>query len=126
MTTTKQVKTPPNPTGKGGFADNPQNRNNGAWKKSDTLRYKIEKASSLSEAELQEIIDDPNEAKLIRQFATATLKADWRMIKEITEILYGKPKESIDLSNQDGTLAPKIALVEFTNGKSKRTDTKGV
>lgn len=40
----KQVKrTPPNPTGKGGFGDNPQNINrNGAWRKQDTPRGKLE------------------------------------------------------------------------------------
>lgn len=50
MTTTDQVdKKVPNPTGKGGFGDNPQNRNPGGWSKSDTLRFKIEKASVLDE-----------------------------------------------------------------------------
>lgn len=93
-----------------GFHTNPERRHNGAWKKEDTLRYKIEKASELSHEELQAIIDDEKEAMLVRRFAEATLKADWKMIKEITEMLYGKPKESIDL-NAKGEMS--IALVEF-------------
>lgn len=38
--TTKQV---PNPTGKGGFGDHPEHRNNGAWKKERTPRGRLEK-----------------------------------------------------------------------------------
>lgn len=124
MKTTDQVsKKAPNPTGKGGFGDNPQNRNPGGWSKRNTLRFKIEEASYLDDEELQAVIDDPKEATLLRRFAKATLEADWKMIKEITEMLYGKPKESVDISNPDGSLTPKIALVEFV-GKDKRTDTK--
>lgn len=111
MATTAQVgKNVPNPTGKGGFADNPQNRNPSGWKKTDTLRYKIEQASFLSTAELQEIADDPNESALLRKFAEATVKADWRMIKEITEMLYGKPKESVDVTTQGESINPYAAL----------------
>jgi hypothetical protein len=113
MKTTDQVsKKIPNPSGKGGFADNPDNRNPGGWSKKDSLRFKIEQASYLDNEELQAIVDDPKEATLLRKFAEATLQADWKMIKEITEMLYGKPKESIDLSNPDGTLTPVIRIID--------------
>lgn len=111
MKTTDQVsKKAPNPTGKGGFGDNPQNRNPGGWSKRDTLRFKIEEASYLDDDELQAIIDDPKEATLLRKFAEATLKADWKMIKEITEMLYGKPKESVDLTTQGESINPYTNL----------------
>lgn len=95
-----------------GFNVNPQNRHNGAWKKTDTLRHKIEKASELDNEELQAIIDDPKESTLLRKFAEATLKADWRMIKEITEMLYGKPKETVDISSPDGSLTPVVRIID--------------
>lgn len=95
-----------------GFNAHPEHRHNGAWKKTDTLRYKIEKASELDAEELQAIIDDPKEAMLIRRFAKATLASDWRMIKEITEMLYGKPKESVDISNPDGSLTPIVRIID--------------
>ena len=44
-----------NPTGRGGFGDNPQNRHNGAWKKENTPRGKLEKL--LSEATLGEFLE---------------------------------------------------------------------
>lgn len=109
--TTDQVS--PNPTGKGGFGDNPQNRNPGGWVKKDTLRYKIEQASHLDRDELLAIIYDPKEAMLLRKFAEATLKADWRMIKEITEMLYGKPKESVDVTTGGQTInTPTVRIID--------------
>ena len=92
------------------FGSKPENRHNGAWKKTDTLRHKIEQASYLDAEELQAIIDDPKEATLLRRFAEATLKADWRMIKEITEMLYGKPKESVDVTSKGESINPYANL----------------
>lgn len=114
MTTTDQVdKKVPNPTGKGGFGDNPQNRNPGGWKKTDSLRFKIEQASYLDNDELQAIVDDPKEATLLRKFAEATLKADWKMIKEITEMLYGKPKESVDVTTGgEAIVTPVVRIID--------------
>ena len=112
MKTTDQVsKKAPNPTGKGGFGDNPQNRNPGGWSKRDTLRFKIEEASYLDDEELQAIIDNPKEATLLRRFAKATLEADWKMIKEITEMLYGKPKESVDVTSNGETVGRTVEVV---------------
>jgi len=118
MTTRKQEGRKPDGTFDKGykppttFADRPNDRHSGAWKKEDTLRFKIEKASFLSKEELQSIIDDPNESMLLIRFAQATLNADWRMVREITEMLYGKPKESVDISNQDGSLTPIIRIID--------------
>lgn len=48
-----------NPTGRGGFGDNPQNRHNGAWKKENTPRGKLEKL--LSETTLGEFLEQIQE-----------------------------------------------------------------
>lgn len=93
MSTTKQV---PNPTGKGGFADNPQNRSNGSWKKSDTPRYKLEQMMKLSEDELIAVAKDKDAPYFERKLANAINKADWKVIKEMTDQVYGQPKQTID------------------------------
>lgn len=117
MTTTKQEEQQRDEKGRiiggtppVGFHTNPERRHNGAWKKQDTLRFKIEQASYLDNDELQAIVDDPKEATLLRKFAEATLEADWKMIKEITEMLYGKPKESVDVTTQGESINPYAAL----------------
>ena len=117
MTTTKQQEQQRDEKGRiiggtppVGFHTNPERRHNGAWKKQDTLRFKIEQASYLDNDELQAIVADPKEATLLRKFAAATLEADWKMIKEITEMLYGKPKESVDVTTQGESINPYAAL----------------
>lgn len=93
MKTTDQV---PNPTGKGGFGDNPQNRNPGGWVKTDTPRFKLERMMKLSEPELKAVADDKTAPYFERKLAGAIHKADWKVIREMTDQVYGQPKQTID------------------------------
>ena len=93
MSTTNQV---PNPTGKGGFGDNPQNRNPGSWSKADTPRFKLEQMRKLSEPDLKAVADDIDAPYFERKLATAIKKADWKVIREMTDQVYGQPKQTID------------------------------
>lgn len=93
MATTNQV---PNPTGKGGFGDNPQNRNPGSWSKADTPRFKLEQMMKLSEPELKAVADDKTAPYFERKLAGAINKADWKVIREMTDQVYGQPKQTID------------------------------
>lgn len=119
--TTDQVRTPPNPTGKGGFGDNPQNRNPGGWKKEDTPRYKLEQMMKLSKADLQEVIDDTSAPLFEQKLAKAIQEGRWHEIKEMIQEVYGKPKESVDLTSKGQKL--NVAMVEFVNGSNKDQDT---
>jgi hypothetical protein len=85
-----------NPDGRGGFADNPQNRSSGHWKKADTPRFKLERMMKLSEPELKAIADDIDAPYFERKLATAIKKADWKVIREMTDQVYGQPKQTID------------------------------
>lgn len=113
--TTDQVRTPPNPSGKGGFADNPQNRNPGGWKKEDTPRFKLEQMMKLSESELVEIINDVAKPLFEHKLATALRDGNWQTIKEMMQEVYGKPKESVEHSNPDGNLMPTVRIVDERN-----------
>ena len=112
MNTTDQVKKSPNPTGKGGFGDNPQNRNPGGWVKSDTPRFKLEQMMKLGGADLQDIVDDPQSPVFEKKLAQAILDGQWREIKEMIQEVYGKPKESVELSNPDGNLTPTVRIID--------------
>lgn len=116
-----------------GFNKHPENRHSGAWNKEDTARYKLERIIKMSDAELHELLNDETAPRFDRDLARIQLADDlstdtkWRVIEGMINQVYGKPKESVDLSNPDGSLTPKVALVEFTSGrKSKRSDTRGV
>ena len=113
METSKQVRKVPNPTGKGGFRDNPQNRASGYWKKEDTPRYKLEQMMKLDEDELRKIAEDKKAPYFERKLAVAIRKGEWREIKEMIQEVYGKPKESVDLTTGG---EPMTALVKFVDG----------
>lgn len=100
---------PPN-----GFDKNPQNRHNGAWKKEETVRYQVEQVAQMGDEDLQRVVDDTERPRLVRNFAEAVKNSRWREIKEMIEMIYGKPKESVEHSSLDGTM-PVIRIVDERN-----------
>lgn len=62
---------PPLETRFGGPRANP--RHNGAWKKEDTARYKLEKMITLSDVELQSIVDDKDSPEFEKSVADIIL-----------------------------------------------------
>ena len=92
-TTTKQVV--PNPTGKGGFGDHPENRNDGSWKKEDTPRFKLEQMMKLSESKLTIIAKDKKAPQFERKLANCMLEGDWKVTKEMISEVYGMPTETV-------------------------------
>lgn len=102
-----------------GFHTNPERRNPGGWKKSDTPRYKLEQMMKLSEEELLAIAEDKSAPKFEQKLAIAINNGEWREIKEMIQEVYGKPKESVDISSGG---AP-IALVRFADENSRDNST---
>lgn len=99
-----------------GFNANPQNRHNGAWKKQDTPRFKLEQMMKLGEDELRKLAEDKDAPLFERKLAIAIRKGEWREIKEMIQEVYGKPKESVDLTTGG---EPMTALVKFVDGTSR-------
>ena len=100
-----------------GFNKHPENRHNGAWKKEDTPRFKLEQMMKLSEPDLRKIAEDKDAPLFERKLATAIAKGQWREIKEMIQEVYGKPQENIDLTSKGDKL--NVALVEFVDGDNK-------
>lgn len=111
--TTKQVKTPPNPTGKGGFADHPENRSDGGWKKEDSISYQYNLIMRLSPKELASFKPETVAQKIaLRRIKAAITEYGLNDTKEITDRTEGKPKQSIDFdgrltTNPYGELTPE-------------------
>lgn len=119
MTNTKQMEQQRDKKGRivggtppAGFNVNPQNRHNGAWKKEDTPRFKLEQMMKLGSADLQDVVDNPQSPVFETKLAQAILDGQWREIKEMIEQVYGKAKESMELSNPDGNLAPTVRIID--------------
>lgn len=86
-----------NPSGKGGFADNPENRANGSWKKEDTARFKLEQMMQLPEDQLLAISTKVDAPLFERKLAKAMVDGQWTVIKEMMQEVYGR-KTDIDMN----------------------------
>lgn len=103
---------PRNPSGKGGFADNPDNINRAgvsskarlAWLRANEAAAEfaaIQLEAHLSEAQTN--LDAENKQAII-EMLTPQINA---LIKQATDRIEGTPKQSIDLSSEDGSMSPK-------------------
>lgn len=100
-----------NPSGKGGFGDNPQNRGSGSWNKEMVFSYQYRRFMNMSLNELNEwrALGDM-EKKVVEELAyQAVMRAKSSLpdIKEITDRTEGKAKESLDITT-DGESLNKV------------------
>lgn len=72
---------------------------------------------------LADLLDDEEEsAKMIlAALIEKAKKGDVRAAQVILDRAYGKPKESIEYSNPDGTLKPKTTII-FSDGSKRDSD----
>ena len=80
------VPTPP------GFEAHPERRHNGAWKKEDTARFKLEQMLKLSESELRSLAQDKDAPLFERKLATCIATGKWKEIEGMMNQVYGQPK----------------------------------
>lgn len=94
-------------------------RHNGAWKKEDTPRYKLERMITMGDDELQEIIDDPGAPTFEKAMADIIMQAKsdcdkdgtkrpaqmrFKAISDMIDQIYGKPAQttvSVDAGDQE-------------------------
>lgn len=103
------VPTPP------GFEAHPERRHNGAWKKEDTARFKLEKMMKLTEKELSEVFKNPDTPLFERKLAQCIVKGEWKQIEGMINQVYGKPKETVDHTTNGESM--KTLTVEFLKKK---------
>ena len=108
--TTEQVKTAPNPTGKGGFGDNPENRNNGGRLPNPLKEYQRKK--------FEDMTDKQKDA-----FLKKVSNVDrWKMSE-------GNPDNNTDVTSGGKTIVvpPQVASIindPDTNGETGSSDTE--
>lgn len=79
-----------------GFEKYPERRHNGAWKKEDTPRYKLEKMMVLPRTELLKVIGDEKAPYFERKIAKCLIKGDWKTVESMINQVYGQPKQSVE------------------------------
>lgn len=80
-----------------GFEAHPERRHNGAWKKEDTGRYKLEQMMKMSSEELHAVIRDTDAPVFEQQLAKLIFKGEWAEISGMMNQVYGMPKQSTDM-----------------------------
>lgn len=119
-----------NPDGKGGFGDNPQNRNPGGWNPDTSIPYQYNKLIRMTDEELKEFEKKENKTgaeKIALVRYKAALKDDKLGLanaKEIVDRTDGRPAQSVDLTSKGkGIGTPPVTLVKFV-GDSVEADKK--
>lgn len=100
------VPTPP------GFEVHPERRHNGAWKKEDTARYKLEQMLKLPEDDLKAVATDKDAPLFERKLATCIAKGQWKEIEGMMNQVYGLPKQKIE-----STVTATKPLVDLSERK---------
>lgn len=99
----KNKLVPPNPNGKGGFGDNPQNQSPGGWKKENTISYQYSRFINMTPNQLKDFAKLPDDEKTMAMVLAfnRVLAANKSLpdMKEITDRTEGKSKESVDLTS---------------------------
>jgi hypothetical protein len=126
--TTSQVKPQRggnlNPTGKGGFRDNPQNIYPGGWKKEESIGYQYQRIIRMSPEERKKFTPETTAQEIaLKQVKEALNNNGLPSAKEITDRTEGKAPQSIDVTTGGEKL--NVALVEFVDGtENQSSDTK--
>ena len=91
-------------------------RHNGAWKKEDTPRYKIEQMVKMTESEIVDIANDPKAPLFERRIARSLLKEnDWKTTESMLNQVYGTPKQHVQVE----PVQPK-PLIDLTQTEQKK------
>lgn len=95
---------PPVDTRFGGKDANP--RHNGAWKKEDTLRFKLQQIAKMTEEELKALLEDETAGLYEKQVARTILSLSsvepnkrWQILEGLTNQDGGYPKQQVEQKN---------------------------
>lgn len=101
-----------NPEGKGGFGDNPQNRNPGGWDKTQSISYQYNRIGRMSDEEFESFIPENQFQKIAyaRVKSARDEKFGLADAKEITDRTEGKAPQSIDMTSNGETIGAIIGF----------------
>ena len=132
--TAKDLKAnPPNPTGKGGFGDHPENQSGGRWSGDTSISHQYNKLIRLSVAEfLDWVKQTPEKDRTVAQElaynSVVKARKDLAYLKEVTDRTEGKSLQRTDLTSAGDKINPIPILggasVSDDDGNGKDTRAK--
>jgi hypothetical protein len=118
--TTQQVHknkiNPPNPDGKGGFGDNPQNRNPGGWKKENTFSYQMNRFKNMTVDELRDWNKNtPNSERTVAEdLAFARVFKAQKELSEFKEVADRTEGKAVQKIEHDGGIDTGMTVLANT------------
>lgn len=116
-TTEQEEKKGNNKNGVGGFGDNPQHRNNGAWKKTETFRYWFNLFKEMTIEEFDKWQKDNLEDKrtVAADLAVKRIvksQTDLREFQEVANRSEGMPKQTFETNDVGQNYEKYLLLCE--------------
>jgi len=104
-----------NPTGKGGFKDNPQNMSGGMWSKDTSISYWYNKLIRMDLTEF-EAFEPKTMAQQLALNAVIEAKDEINYLKEVTDRTEGRASQSTDITSGGEPIknTPTTIQVEIT------------
>lgn len=93
-----------------GFEAHPERRHNGAWKKEDTLRFKLQQIAKMTEDELRALLKAEDAGLYEKHLAGTILSLGevepnkrWQILEGLINQDGGYPKQQVENQNMDMT-----------------------
>jgi hypothetical protein len=96
-----------NPTGKGGFGDNPQNQSGGRWQKDTSISYWYNYLIRLNITEFEKFTPQ-SMAQRLAYSSIIEATEELNYLKEVTDRTEGKPSQSTDITTGGKEIQPTI------------------
>lgn len=112
-----------NPSGKGGFGDNPQNRANGRWSKETSIGYWYNHIIRMSVEEFNDF-KPQTIAQELAYNSVIEAKNELSYLKEVTDRTEGKAVQPTDITSQGEKITqPQAIQVEIVKSNEAKSDT---
>ena len=117
----------PNPTGKGGFQERPQDRNAGTWDSKNSISFQYHRFMNMPEAEFRAFTSKPaSERTMAERIAYNRVKAADKSladVKEITDRIEGKAFQKMDITSDGEKLGlDPIRAEQLIRARANRGD----
>lgn len=111
--------TAPNPTGKGGFRDHPENRASGRWSTESSFSYWYNKFKDMSVKEFEEwSTSNPKEDRKVAADLAYTRiirsRSDLKEFQEVADRSEGKARQAVDITSGGEKIVP-ATIVDLGN-----------
>lgn len=104
-----------NPSGKGGFTENPENRHKGGFSPEHSVSFNYRKFLSLPERDFEKWLKEHPERTLAQSLAHKAAKRarkELPYLKEVTDRTEGKPAQAVDVTSKGQELTVSFVSVE--------------